>query len=176
MNRFRIGKMVLGLLILTQMLFVHSAAAHEGHGEPVVADVEIETQHIVPNQEIKLRFKMFNMKAIEEGDQHADEADEYNLAAWVMQGDQVIQIKTTKVNDNEYTGSVTFPKAGDWTLKAHPQKGDEAIDPNDDDPSIFTQTIHVKAASSAVWVWLVVVVAIILVIAAIWVRTRRKKH
>jgi hypothetical protein len=147
------------LLALSLLLSFNSVWAHEGQGDPIIADVEIAEEDIAPNEQVELRFKLFSLKAIEEKD---SETADFIIKATVNKGEESIQIATVKSTENEFVGTVVFPTAGTWTLNAHLQKAGNELDSGHHEPPVYTTEIEVRPVLSSLWKWAISIAAIIL--------------
>lgn len=161
MKIFRFRQMILTVFIFSLLFSSGSVLAHEGEGDPLVANVEVSDKDIMPNEEVELSFSLFNMKAIEEG----ASTTEYTVAASVTLGDNTIEIQTEKISDDEYKGKVTFPTEGTWTLQAHVQKGEAKLEPDHDEQSIYTSEIEVgqTSTSNSLWIFLAAIAVILFI-------------
>lgn len=142
MNFSRLRKMTAILIIILLTSSYNIAFAHEGEGDPILANVEILDKEIVPDEQVELRFKLFNMKAVE--GKTSDNPD-LVVSASVSNGEQTIEIKSVKSGENEFTGMVVFPSAGTWKLKAHLQKAGTELQEDHDESSVYTTDIKVES-------------------------------
>ena len=129
------------------LLCVGSALfAHEGTGEPIIADIVVPTE-IAKGEPVQIILRLFSMEKVQDPESVAN--DVYIINAVVEKGSRNFEIVPEMVSDQEFRAEVTFPSSGVWTIKAHVSKKDSRESKvQDGDPSIVELTIRVDGPST----------------------------